>query len=174
MGENICTWCDWQGINFQNIQTACTTQWQKTTQSKKWAEDLNRHFSKEDMHMDNRHMKIWSILLIIVVVQSLSHVQFFATPWTAAHQAPLFFAISWNLLKLMSIESMIQSNLLILWFPLLLLPSVFPSTRVFSNESALCQVANKNIFVCKMLHPKERQCQRMVKVLHNCTHLSHL
>ena len=47
-------------------------------------------------------------------VQSLSHVRLFVTPWTAAHQAPLFFAISWNLLKLMSIESMIQSNLLIL------------------------------------------------------------
>ena len=139
MGENICTWCDWQGINFQNIQTACTTQWQKTTQSKKWAEDLNRHFSKEDIHMDNRHMKIWSILLIIVVVQSLSHVQFFATPWTAAHQAPLFSTISQSLLKFTSTESVLLSNHLILCCPLLL-PSIFPSIRALQRVSSSHQV----------------------------------
>ena len=70
-------------------------------------------------------------------VQSLSHVWLFATPWTAAHQASLSFSISPSLLKLMSIESMMPSNHLILCRPLLLLPSVFPSIRVFSNESAL-------------------------------------
>lgn len=57
---------------------------------------------------------------------------------TAAHQAPLSFIISWSLLKLMSIESMMPSNHLILCRPLLLLPSIFPSIQVFSNESALC------------------------------------
>ena len=59
------------------------------------------------------------------------------TPWTAAHQASLSFTISWSLLKLMSIESVMPSNHLILCCPLLLLPSIFPGIRVFSNESAL-------------------------------------
>ena len=62
----------------------------------------------------------------------------FVTPWTAASQAPLSFTIYQSLLKLMSIESMMLSNHLILCHPLLLLPSIFPSIRVFSNESALC------------------------------------
>ena len=73
-----------------------------------------------------------------MVVQLLSRVLLFATPWTVAHQASLFFTISQSLLKLMSIESVIPSNYLILCHPLLLLPSIFPSIRVFSNESALC------------------------------------
>ena len=72
------------------------------------------------------------------VVQSLSHVGLLVTPWTAAHQASLSFTISQSLLKLMSIESVMPSNHLILCLPLLLLPSIFPSIRVFSNESALC------------------------------------
>ena len=59
------------------------------------------------------------------------------TPWNTAHQASLSFTISWKLLKLMSIESVMPSNHLILCHPLLLLPSVFPSVRVFFNESAL-------------------------------------
>ena len=70
-------------------------------------------------------------------VQSLSCVQLFATPWTAAHQACLSITNSWSLLKLMSIESVMPSNRLILCCPLLLLPSIFPSIRVFSNESVL-------------------------------------
>ena len=61
-----------------------------------------------------------------------------STLWTAAHQASLSFTISWSLLKLMSVELMMPSNHLILCHPLLLLPSIFPSIRVFSNESALC------------------------------------
>ena len=68
-------------------------------------------------------------------VQSLSHVRLFATPWTAAHQASLSITNSWSLLKLMSIELMMPSNHLILCHPLLLLPSIFPSIRVFSSES---------------------------------------
>ena len=70
-------------------------------------------------------------------VQSLSCIQLFATPWTAARQASLSSTITQSLLKLMSIKLMIPSNHLILCHPLLLFPSVFPSIRVFSNESAL-------------------------------------
>ena len=70
-------------------------------------------------------------------VQSLSHVQLFVTPWTAAHQASLSITNSQNLLKLMSIESVMPSNHLIPCHPLPLLPSVFPSIRVFSNDSVL-------------------------------------
>ena len=70
-------------------------------------------------------------------VQSLSHVQLFATPWTVACQAYLRITNSWNLLKLMSIKSVMPSNHLILCRPLLFPPSVFPSIRVFSNESVL-------------------------------------
>ena len=71
------------------------------------------------------------------VVQSLSLVRFFVTPWTAACQASLPFTISWSLLKLMSIELVMPTNCLILCRPLLLLPSIFPSLRVFSNDLAL-------------------------------------
>ena len=73
-----------------------------------------------------------------VSVQSLSRVRLFATPWTAARQASLSITNSQSLLKLMSIESVRPSNHLILCHPLLLLPSIFPSIRVFSNEAALC------------------------------------
>ena len=67
-------------------------------------------------------------------VHSLSSVQLFATPWTAAHQASLSISNSWSLLKLISMESVMPSNSLILCYPLLL-PSIFPRIRVFSNES---------------------------------------
>ena len=70
-------------------------------------------------------------------VQSLSRVRFFATPQTAARQASLSITNTWRLPKLMSIESVMPSNHLILCHPLLLLPSIFPSIRVFSNESVL-------------------------------------
>ena len=70
-------------------------------------------------------------------VRLLSHVPLFVTPWTAAHQASLSITNSRNLLKLMSIEVMSPSNCLTLCRPLLLPPSIFPSIRVFSNESAL-------------------------------------
>ena len=71
-------------------------------------------------------------------VQSLSHVRFFATPWTAACQATLSITTSQSLPKLMSIESVMPSSHLILCHPLLLPPSIFPRMRVFSNESVLC------------------------------------
>ena len=71
-------------------------------------------------------------------VQSLSCVWLFATPWTTACQTSLFITNSQSLLKLMSIELVMPSNHLILYCPLLLLPSIFPSIRVFSNESVLC------------------------------------
>ena len=73
-----------------------------------------------------------------VAVQSLSHVRLSATPWTAAHQAFLSFAVSQSLLKLMSIESVMPSNHLLLCCSLFFLPSIFPSIRVSSSESALC------------------------------------
>ena len=70
-------------------------------------------------------------------VQSLSHVRLFATPWTAACQASLSITNSWSLLKVMSIESVMPSSHLILCLPLLLLPPIPPSIRVFSNDSTL-------------------------------------
>ena len=70
-------------------------------------------------------------------VQSFSCVQLFATPWTAAHQASLSITNSWSLLKLMPIELVMPSNLLILCCFPLLLPSIFPTIRVFSNQSVL-------------------------------------
>ena len=71
-------------------------------------------------------------------VQSLSSVQLFETPWTIAVQASLSITNSWSLLKLKSIKLVMPSNHFLLYCPLLLLPSVFPSIRVFSNESILC------------------------------------
>ena len=76
------------------------------------------------------------VVVVVDIVQSLSGVQLFATPRTAAHQASLSFTISQSLRKLMSIESVMPSNHLILCHPLLL-PSSFPSIRVFSSELAL-------------------------------------
>ena len=79
----------------------------------------------------------WIRDVAVAVVQSLSHVQLFVTPWTAAHQVPVLFTISWSLLRFMSLDFVMLSNHLILCCPLLLLPSIFPSNRVFSNELAL-------------------------------------
>ena len=83
--------------------------------------------------------QIYSIIKYIVSsVQSLSHIRLLVTPWTADCQASLLITNSRSLLKLMPIESVMPSNHLILCHPLLLLLSIFPSIRVFSNESALC------------------------------------
>ena len=78
------------------------------------------------------------LYLFYLSVQSLSHVRDFATPWTVAHQASLSITNSQSLLKLISIESVMPSSHLILCRPLLLLPPIPPSIRVFSNESTLC------------------------------------
>ena len=78
----------------------------------------------------------WSNLF--VVAQLLNCVLFFATPWAAALQASLSITNSWSLPKLMSIELVMPSKHLVLYHPLLFPPSIFPSIRVFSNESALC------------------------------------
>ena len=76
------------------------------------------------------------LVILSVVVQSLSHVQLFSSPWTAAHQASLSFTVSQSLLKLMSIESVMPSNHLILCLSLLLLPSTLPSIRGSSHQVA--------------------------------------
>ena len=80
----------------------------------------------------------YSIPIQFSFVHSLSCVRLFATPWTEAHQAPLSFTVSQSLLTRMSMELVMPSNHLIPYRPLLLLPSIFPSIRVFSNESVLC------------------------------------
>ena len=93
------------------------------------------------MHVISSHnsmTRTGHIALQFSSVQSLSRVRLFATPWIAARQASLSITNSWSLLKLMSIESVMSSNHLILCHPLLLLPSIFPSIRVFSSESVLC------------------------------------
>ena len=95
----------------------------------KWITDKISAFRKEEKN----HILSSQFSL----VQLFSHVQLFVTPWTAARQASLSIINSWRLLKLMSIESVISSNHLILCCPLLFLPSILPSIRVFSNESVL-------------------------------------
>ena len=76
-------------------------------------------------------------LVYYIAVQSLSCGRLFATPWTVAHQASLSFTISWSFLKLMPIESMMPSNHLLLCHPLILLPCIYPSIKIFSSESGL-------------------------------------
>ena len=84
---------------------------------------------------------------LFAVVQSLSRVQLFATPWTAAYYASLSLSISWSLLKLMSVESMMPSNYLILCRPLLLLLSIFPSLRVFSAKAGMFESRRESSFL---------------------------
>ena len=74
---------------------------------------------------------------VFIVIQLLSHVWLFATPLTELHRASLSFTVSYSLLKLMSIESVMPSNHPVLYCPIFFLPSIFPSTRVFSSELAL-------------------------------------
>ena len=84
---------------------------------------------------ERKHLQIFYLFSL---VQSLSCVQLFVTPWTTARQTSLSITDSWSSPQLMSIKLVMPSNHLILCCPLLLLPSIFPSIRVFSNESALC------------------------------------
>ena len=88
----------------------------------------------EMTNLDLQFLQVDKDSIIIVIVQSLSWVRLFVTPWTAAHQASLSFTISWSLLRLVPIELMMPSNYLILSCSLLLLPSIFPSIRVLSSE----------------------------------------
>ena len=90
------------------------------------------HLSHPCLHLHKSSLSVYQS------VQSLSRVRLLATPRTAARQTSLSFTNSWSFLKLTSIESAMPSNRLILCCPLLLLPSIFPSIRIFSNESALC------------------------------------
>ena len=111
--------------NFRLLETRCQVI------SRKQGGPLGLSFT----FMKSSKVDFWGHLFTLV--QLLSHVQLFATPWTAAHQASLSITNSRSLLKFMSIESVMPSNHLILCCPLLLLPSIFPSIRAFSNESVL-------------------------------------
>ena len=93
-----------------------------------WLNNSNKWYSRKNTDVGFKYFGL---------VQSLSHIRPFVTPWTTALQASLSITNSWSLPKLMSIESMMLSNHLILCYPLFLLPSVFPSIRVFSDESVL-------------------------------------
>ena len=88
-----------------------------------------------------KQLKSYTVPIAVVAVQSLSHVQLFVTPWTAACQVPLSFTISQSLLRFMPTESVMPSNHLILCHLLLLLPSIFPSIRVFPMSVSSYQVA---------------------------------
>ena len=81
-----------------------------------------------------------------------SHVLLFAIPWTAAHQVSLYFTISWSLLRFMSPESMMLSNYIVLGFSLLILPSIFPNIRIFSNESASYSYQMAKVFEFQLQH----------------------
>ena len=94
-----------------------------------------------------------STFVVVAVVQLLSCVPLFVTPWTEELQASLFFNIFWSLLKVMSTESVMPSNHLLICRPLLLLPSIFPSIRVFSNESALRVRGPTYLYPCLSCFP---------------------
>ena len=100
---------------------------------KKWEKDINRHLSKEDIQMANKHMKRCSTSLIIQFssVQSLSLVRLFETPWIAARQASLSITNSWSSHKLMSIELVMPSSHLILCRPLFSCPQSLPASESF-------------------------------------------
>ena len=96
---------------------------------------MDMNLSKLQEMVEDR--RAWCAAIQFTSVQSLTRVQFFVTPWTAAHQASLSTTNSWSLLKLTPIELVMPSKHLILCSPILLLPSIFPSIQIFSNESLL-------------------------------------
>ena len=139
MRGNNSKWNNWQRINSQFTQALTKLNTIKINNPiKKWEKDLNRHVSKEDIQMANKTWKDAQHNSLFSSFQSLSRFWLFASPWTAAHQALVSISNSWSSPKSMSIESVRPSNHLILCRPLLFLPSIFPSIRVFSNESTLC------------------------------------
>ena len=111
------------------------TLWKYSQQIPCTEKDLLKVLNKDPI-ISNKTAK-WQLINKGLVAQSLSYVRLFVTPWTSACQDSLSFTISWNLLKLMSIKLVILSNHLILCRPLLLLPPIFSSIRVFSSELPL-------------------------------------
>ena len=136
------------GVGDGQAGLACCNSWgRKESDTTEWLNltELRVPTSKIDfqdkvekhVRYFHRHCNIINVLLLFIVFPSPSHVRLFATPWTAAHQASLSFTISWSLIKLMSTESVMPSNHLILCCPLFLVPSIFPRIRFFSSESIL-------------------------------------
>ena len=121
--------------NLLSSKSVTSIKWQLVWMSKRICEEFSKLFTVINLE---KQCKI-SLLLLnsFSSVQSLSHVPLFATPWTAACQASLSITNFWSWLKLMSTDSVMPSNHLLLCHPLLFLPSIFPSIRVFSNESVL-------------------------------------
>ena len=106
------------------------------TEHLQWARKCAQHFTYTVSNPCNNISRVINHIFV-VAVQSPSRVQLFVTPWTSVHQTSLSIAISLSLIKLMSTESVMPSNHLIFYRPFLLLPSIFSSIRVFSNESVL-------------------------------------
>ena len=132
--------CSLPGLSVHGIFQARILEWVAISFSKRFSQP--RDWTQVS-HIVGRRFTIWATsevlpCLQLSSVQSLSHVQLFVTPWIAACQASLSITNSWSLLKLMSIESVMPFSHLILCRPLLLLPPIPPSIRVFSNESTLC------------------------------------
>ena len=123
--------CSLPGSSLHGIYQARILEWVAISFSKGFS------WSRDQTLVSCTAGGFFTVWAIISSVQSLSCIQLFATPWTAACQASLSITNSWSLLKLMSIESVMPSNHLILCHPPLLPPSIFPSIRVFSNETAL-------------------------------------
>ena len=121
---------------FEHFDPVCYT-WKnkKHNDNNKLIIFLSLSFIRKFPHvLSNLILSISSLWMVVVIVQSQSHVWLFATPRTLALQTPLSFTISWSLLKLMSVESVMPFNHFILCYHLLLLPSILPSIRIFSNE----------------------------------------
>ena len=131
-------------------QYATGDQWRNNSKKNEGMEPKQKQYPVVDVTGDRSKLQCckeqycigtWNILghsyIQFSSVESLSHVRLFATPWITACQASLSITNSWSSLRLMPIESVMQSSHLILCRPLLLLPPILPSIRVFSNESAL-------------------------------------
>jgi len=132
----MCKWWTWQGSGLQNLQTAHAEYYDQNKQLNQKKKELNRHFSKEQTDGKEAHGEMFNITNIqFSSVQSFSCVRLYETPWTAASQAYLSITNFRSFLELISIESVMPSNHLIICHPLFLLPSIFPTIRVFANKS---------------------------------------